>query len=174
MTIHIVHTFADIAVSNLLLSLVFSSITLKIVFCLFPTSVPELECHLILFLCMTLGCMMGAVVFFLWQILLGFVILLSAYIATLIFQHSIPEFEDYSTTLLNLFVLLTTANNPNVWANAYTADRRSFFFFFTYLVVGLFFLMNLVFTVIYKNYKVQVCVGTYLLLERYKTRFLNL
>ena len=96
---------------------------------------------------------------FSWQILLGFVILLSAYIATLIFQHSIPEFEDYRTTLLNLFVLLTTANNPNVWANAYTADRRSFFFFFTYLVVGLFFLMNLVFTVIYKNYKVQVCMN---------------
>jgi two pore calcium channel protein len=91
---------------------------------------------------------------------LGFFILLSAYIATLIFQHSIPEFEDYRTTLLNLFVLLTTANNPNVWANAYTADHRSFFFFFTYLVVGLFFLMNLVFTVIYKNYKAQVCMNS--------------
>jgi two pore calcium channel protein len=87
---------------------------------------------------------------------LGLFILLSAYIATVLFRHAIYEYEDYRTSLLNLFVLLTTANNPNVWAGAYTADRRAFFFFFTYLVVGLFFLMNLVFTVIYSNYKAQV------------------
>lgn len=89
-------------------------------------------------------------------VLLGLFILLSAYIATVLFRHAIYEYEDYRTSLLNLFVLLTTANNPNVWAGAYTADRRAFFFFFTYLVVGLFFLMNLVFTVIYSNYKAQM------------------
>ncbi|KAG0629978.1 hypothetical protein M758_1G144100 [Ceratodon purpureus] len=89
-------------------------------------------------------------------VLLGLFILLSAYFATSIFRDAISEYEDYRTSLLNLFVLLTTANNPNVWADAYTADRRAFFFFFTYLVVGLFFLMNLVFTVIYDNYKAQM------------------
>ncbi|XP_024370612.1 two pore calcium channel protein 1 isoform X3 [Physcomitrium patens] len=88
--------------------------------------------------------------------LLGLFVLLSAYLATLIFRDTISEYEDYRTALLNLFVLLTTANNPNVWAGAYTFDRRAFFFFFTYLVVGLFFLMNLVFTVIYSNYKAQM------------------
>jgi two pore calcium channel protein len=94
-----------------------------------------------------------------FQALLGLFILVSAYIATSIFrEYAISEYEDYRTSVLNLFVLLTTANNPNVWADAYTADRRAFFFFFTYLLVGLFFLMNLVNTVNYSNYKAQVWI----------------
>jgi two pore calcium channel protein len=90
-------------------------------------------------------------------VLMVIFVLLSAYFATLVFGETTSEFEDYSTALVNLVVLLTTANNPNVWAPAYTADRRAFFFFFTFLLVGLFFLTNFAFTVIYSSYKAQVC-----------------
>jgi two pore calcium channel protein len=92
-----------------------------------------------------------------FQVLMVIFVLLSAYFATLVFGETTSEFEDYSTALVNLVVLLTTANNPNVWAPAYTADRRAFFFFFTFLLVGLFFLTNFAFTVIYSSYKAQVC-----------------
>lgn len=83
-------------------------------------------------------------------------VLLSAWLATAIFSKTAVEFKDFSSSLLNLFVLLTTANNPVVWASTYEANRLAFFFFFTYLVLGLFFLMNLAFSVIYSNYKAQV------------------
>jgi two pore calcium channel protein len=85
-------------------------------------------------------------------------VMLSAWLATTLFSESTLEFKDYSTSLLNLFVLLTTANNPTVWATAYRTNRLAFFFFSTYLLVGFFFLMNLAFSVIYSNYKAQMAL----------------
>lgn len=90
------------------------------------------------------------------QVLVVAFVMLSAWLATTLFSESTLEFKDYTTSLLNLFVLLTTANNPTVWATAYRTDRLAFFFFSTYLLVGFFFLMNLAFSVIYSNYKAQV------------------
>ncbi|XP_024379909.1 two pore calcium channel protein 1 isoform X1 [Physcomitrium patens] len=85
-------------------------------------------------------------------------VMLSAWLATTLFSESTLEFKDYGTSLLNLFVLLTTANNPSVWATAYRTNRLAFFFFSTYLLVGFFFLMNLAFSVVYSNYKAQMAV----------------
>jgi two pore calcium channel protein len=100
------------------------------------------------------------------QVLVVVFLLLSAWLATKFFSETTPEFADFNTSLLNLFVLLTTANNPVVWASVYAANRMAFFFFFTYMIVGLFFLMNLAFSVIYSNYKAQVqhhtCTHAYL------------
>lgn len=89
-------------------------------------------------------------------VLLVIFLLLSAYVGMLLFGKKTSEFKDYPTSLLNLMVLLTTANNPNVWAPAYTTNRWAFVFFFIFLVVGLFFLCNLAFMVIYSNYKVEI------------------
>ncbi|KAL2634744.1 hypothetical protein R1flu_006223 [Riccia fluitans] len=88
-------------------------------------------------------------------LLAGF-ILLSAWFANVLFRE--PNFQDYPTSLLSLFIMLTTANNPNVWAEAYGADRVAFFFFFTYMLVGFFFLTQLLFALIYNNYKVQLAL----------------
>lgn len=85
-------------------------------------------------------------------------VMLSAWLGTTLFSESTIEFKDYGTSLLNLFVLLTTANNPSVWATAYRTNRFAFFFFSTYLLVGFFFLMNLAFSVVYSNYKTQMAV----------------
>jgi len=95
------------------------------------------------------------------QVLVVIFVMLSAWLATTLFSDSTREFEDYGTSLLNLFVLLTTANNPSVWATAYRTNRLAFFFFSSYLLVGFFFLMNLAFSVIYSNYKAQVLSNLY-------------
>lgn len=91
-------------------------------------------------------------------VLVGTFVLISAWLATTIFSEAAVEFKDFSTSLLNLFVLLTTANNPVVWASTYNANRFAFFFFFFYMVLGLYFLMNLAFSVIYSSYKQQMAV----------------
>ncbi|KAG0601477.1 hypothetical protein M758_11G114500 [Ceratodon purpureus] len=91
-------------------------------------------------------------------VLVGTFVLISAWLATTIFSDTSDEFKDFSTSLLNLFVLLTTANNPVVWASTYNENRLAFFFFFFYMVLGLYFLMNLAFSVIYSSYKAQMAV----------------
>ncbi|XP_024358614.1 two pore calcium channel protein 1 [Physcomitrium patens] len=91
-------------------------------------------------------------------VLVGTFVLLSAWLATTIFSETSVEFKDFSTSLLSLFVLLTTANNPVVWASTYDTNRLAFFFFFFYMIVGLYFLMNLAFSVIYSSYKAQMAV----------------
>ncbi|KAL3693108.1 hypothetical protein R1sor_006759 [Riccia sorocarpa] len=87
-------------------------------------------------------------------VLLGAFVLLSAWFATLLFSG--PNFQDYPTSLLSLFIMLTTANNPDVWADAYAKDRVAFFFFFGYMLAGFFFLTHLLFALIYNNYKNQL------------------
>lgn len=91
-------------------------------------------------------------------VLVGTFVLISAWLATAIFSETSVEFKDFTTSLLSLFVLLTTANNPVVWASTYNANRFAFFFFFFYMVLGLYFLMNLAFSVIYSSYKAQMAV----------------
>jgi two pore calcium channel protein len=89
-------------------------------------------------------------------VLVGTFVLISAWLAAAIFSETSVEFKDFTTSLLSLFVLLTTANNPILWASTYNANRFAFFFFFFYIVLGLYFLMNLAFSVIYSSYKAQV------------------
>jgi hypothetical protein len=74
--------------------------------------------------------------------------------------HGTPEGQRYFPTLgssfLNLFVLLTTANNPSVMTLAYKRNRWSCLFFISFIVMGVFFLMNLMLASIYTNYSKYV------------------
>ena len=53
----------------------------------------------------------------------------------------------------NLFILLTTANYPDVMMPAYSTNRLSSIFFVVFLCFGLFFLMNVALAVIYNNFE---------------------
>ncbi|KAL2611981.1 hypothetical protein R1flu_023673 [Riccia fluitans] len=81
-------------------------------------------------------------------------ILLSAWLGTLIMKE---QFEDFPSTLLKLFSLLTAANDADVWSSVYP-HRLAILFLFIYLIVGLFFLMNVAFAVIYTNFRRQMAV----------------
>ncbi|GJP60942.1 hypothetical protein CLOP_g18159, partial [Closterium sp. NIES-67] len=66
-------------------------------------------------------------------------------------------FSSLPASLRAMFILLTTANNPNVWLPELNASRLSFLFFASYLALGLFW-MNLVLSVIYSSYSSQMAV----------------
>ena len=66
------------------------------------------------------------------------------------------QFSDLPTGALSLLVLLTTANFPDVMLPAYRAHRASCLFFIVFLLLGLFFLMNLVLATIYNAYRKQL------------------
>eukprot|EP00039_Didymoeca_costata_P003861 m.70170 g.70170 ORF g.70170 m.70170 type:complete len:884 (+) comp12111_c0_seq2:340-2991(+) len=76
-----------------------------------------------------------------------------------------PNFKDFHTSFVSMFVLITTANYPDVMMPAFNNSPYAFFFFLLYLGFGLFFLMNLVLAVVYDAFRgreEQKCKRLYL------------
>jgi two pore calcium channel protein len=57
---------------------------------------------------------------------------------------------------MSLLVLLTTANFPDVMLPAYKVNRLWAFFFISFLVLCLFFFMNMLLAIFYNNYKARI------------------
>ena len=67
--------------------------------------------------------------------------------------------NDYFASLLdsfvNLFVLTTTSNYPDMQVPYYTKNGYTFFFFFFYIMFTFIYLMNLLFSVVYEAFKTE-------------------
>ncbi|XP_076472935.1 two pore calcium channel protein 1-like isoform X2 [Babylonia areolata] len=63
-----------------------------------------------------------------------------------------PYFKTIQDSFISLFVLLTTANYPDVMMPAYSVSRFYAFFFVVYLSLELYFLMNLLLAVVYDTF----------------------
>ena len=59
------------------------------------------------------------------------------------------NFDDLLRSFVSLFVLLTTANYPDVMMASYNYSRYASIFFVSYLSINLYFLMNLMLAVVY-------------------------
>uniref|UniRef100_X2AIS5 Ion transport domain-containing protein n=1 Tax=Capitella teleta TaxID=283909 RepID=X2AIS5_CAPTE len=62
-------------------------------------------------------------------------------------------FTDYFEAFWDLYVLVTTANNPDVMMPAYDESKWFALFFTLYTIINLYVFMNVVLAVIYNNYK---------------------
>ncbi|XP_052178154.1 two pore calcium channel protein 1A isoform X2 [Diospyros lotus] len=65
-------------------------------------------------------------------------------------------FTSFGTTLYQMFVLFTTSNNPDVWIPAYKASRWYCLFFLLYVLLGVYFVTNLILAVVYDSFKSQL------------------
>ena len=65
-----------------------------------------------------------------------------------------------------MFILLTTANFPNVMLPAYNANRWACLYFISFLTFGLFFLQNVLLATIFDNYKRRI-------MERFEDKSAN-
>ncbi|CAN1231205.1 Two pore calcium channel protein 1 [Linum perenne] len=65
-------------------------------------------------------------------------------------------FTSYAVTLYQLFILFTTSNNPDVWIPAYKESRWYSLFFVIYVLLGVYFVTNLVLAVVYDSFKNQL------------------
>ncbi|XP_014883123.1 two pore calcium channel protein 1 isoform X1 [Poecilia latipinna] len=63
-----------------------------------------------------------------------------------------PYFSSLENSLVSLFVLLTTANFPDVMMPAYSKNRWSCVFFIVYLSIELYFIMNLLLAVVFDTF----------------------
>jgi two pore calcium channel protein, plant len=71
-------------------------------------------------------------------------------------QEGYEQFSSYLDSVWSLLILLTTANYPDVMMAAYAQYRVSCIFFIIYLIVGLFFLLNLLLAVFCNSYNGQI------------------
>lgn len=65
-------------------------------------------------------------------------------------------FSNFADACLNLLILLTTANFPDVMMPIYSQMRAGSLFFVSFLMVGQLLVMNLVFASVYQNYRHEV------------------
>lgn len=95
---------------------------------------------------------------------LGFLLLLFfALVAIILFPITTEEGRMYFPSLLtgmwSLLVLLTTANFPDVMLPAYRVSRAAFLYFFLFMIVGMFFLVNVLTAIVMSAYQRQVGVN---------------
>ncbi|KDP24122.1 hypothetical protein JCGZ_25779 [Jatropha curcas] len=86
-------------------------------------------------------------------------LLFSSWLAYVMFedtQQGKTVFTSYGTTLYEMFVLFTTSNNPDVWIPAYKASRWYSLFFVLYVLLGVYFVTNLILAVVYDSFKSQL------------------
>ncbi|GAB2274794.1 mitochondrial thiamine pyrophosphate transporter [Dionaea muscipula] len=93
---------------------------------------------------------------------LGFLFLLfSSWVAYVMFEDTVQGetvFTSYGATLCQMFVLFTTSNNPDVWLPAYKASRWYCLFFILYVLLGVYFVTNLILAVVYDSFKGQLAM----------------
>lgn len=95
---------------------------------------------------------------------LGFLLLLFfALVAIILFPITTEEgrtfFPSLATGMWSLLVLLTTANFPDVMLPAYRVSRAAFLYFFLFMIVGMFFLVNVLTAIVMSAYQRQVGVN---------------
>ena len=93
------------------------------------------------------------------QVLGTLLILYFSALGLILFENTaeeVVEFPNLGEGMKSLLVLLTTANFPDVMMPAYQEQRWSALFFIVFLLIGLFFLMNLILATIYNHYKTEV------------------
>jgi hypothetical protein len=72
------------------------------------------------------------------------------------FKYSLEGFTWFPTanqSFYQMLILLTTANFPDIMLPAYNNSRFSCLFFIFYLMLGLYFLQNILLAVVLNNYK---------------------
>ncbi|XP_046575714.1 LOW QUALITY PROTEIN: two pore calcium channel protein 1-like [Haliotis rubra] len=71
----------------------------------------------------------------------------------LVYPNGDPYFKNYLDCVWDLYVLVTTANNPDVMMPAYDFNNFFAIFFIIYLIICLYIFMSIVLAAIYNNYK---------------------
>ncbi|XP_060190967.1 two pore calcium channel protein 1A isoform X1 [Lycium barbarum] len=86
-------------------------------------------------------------------------LLFSSWLAFVFFEDTRQgktTFTSYGITLYQMLVLFTTSNSPEVWVPAYKESRWYCLFFILYVLLGVYFVTNLVLAVVYDSFKSEL------------------
>ncbi|GFR69062.1 two pore calcium channel protein 1 [Elysia marginata] len=97
---------------------------------------------------------LNVLILFLLSVLLFALLALKLfYRRDMVYPDGSPYFADYFDSIWDLYVLVTTANNPDVMMPAYNKNNWFAVFFIVYLVICLYIFMSIVLAAIYNNYR---------------------
>ncbi|GBG92126.1 Two pore calcium channel protein [Chara braunii] len=88
--------------------------------------------------------------------LVAIYIVFFAWMGRFIFHDSVEgphAFSDIGNSLASMFTLILAINNPVVWTPAYKENPISCLFFITFLVIGVYLMMSLLFSVVFRGYR---------------------
>ena len=91
--------------------------------------------------------------------LIIFYIIFFSWAGFMLFKGTPQGFAYFPTifdTIWNLFLLLSTANFPDVMMPAYEMSTFYTLYFIAYVLIGVYFLLNLLLAVFYSNYQSRV------------------
>ncbi|GMH87273.1 hypothetical protein TL16_g10804 [Triparma laevis f. inornata] len=92
-------------------------------------------------------------------LLQAIIICLYAWFACVIFSNNTAEgrenFEDFKSSVWSLWILVTTANYPDIQNNTYGDNRVSCVYFISFLIICYFFMTNLLLGAVYNNYQAE-------------------
>lgn len=86
-------------------------------------------------------------------------VLYSAFVAEFLFYSTfegISVFDSFQDSLWEATVLMTTENFPDVMLLAYQKSLFSSFFFILFIVVGIFYLLSILLSIVFDNYKQRI------------------
>ncbi|KAF5950165.1 hypothetical protein HYC85_012158 [Camellia sinensis] len=101
-------------------------------------------------------------------------LLFSSWIAYVMFEDTEQGktvFTSFGTTLYQMFVLFTTSNNPDVWIPAYKASRWDCLFFILYMLLGVYFVTNLILAVVYDSFKSEIRPPKFSIFKAFVSKF---
>jgi len=74
-------------------------------------------------------------------------------IKKLFYSNNLPYFNNFEDSFTDLYVLVTTANFPDVMMPIYDVNSLYAIFFIVFLIINLYVFMNIILATIYMNYK---------------------
>ena len=172
---HYVRSVSPLYVSSLLLALIVSSIDTARGYCVIPTAIVRplafiLATHKVRDLVLTVVSVIPRVsdVLLFLSMNIAFFAILGVFIfrdrigitqgesSDLPTSEGSRYFNDFADASVNMFILFTTANNPNVMLPAYTENRAYVLFFVAFIVLTIFFLGNVILATVYDQYRVAL------------------
>jgi hypothetical protein len=82
-----------------------------------------------------------------------------AWCGTMLFSNKTEQgstlFSSFFDSMWNLWILITTANFPNIMIPGYTANRWTFLYFGSFVVIAFYFVTNLMLAAVYSNYSFE-------------------
>ena len=109
--------------------------------------------HMLMNLCETVYRVKGVILLLLLHILFFSVMGIALFRGT---EEGAEHFGSLPDTFVNLIVLLSTCNSPEIYMPIYQKSHLSAVYFVLFVVVGIFLLLNLVLAVVYLDYRRQM------------------
>jgi len=125
-----------------------------------PTGIPRtISVFFLLVFVRQMRTTLGEIARVVWRTMPIFMIIFAiitfySYMGFVLYSDSpVLGFESLNQAIISVFIMFTLSNYPNISLPYYAKQRSSFFFFASFIILGLYLFQNLLLAAIFNNYK---------------------